>query len=141
MCAAEPLSSRQINPPMTLAKRMHNIYDHVTFQQFMQRGFLMTLCSMHHTQGLELFLFLKLTVNGLILLFRFILLRKPPTILKLICAIIVFIGLIFSLIPTISGLDKGAAEDKEQYMQQPELNRILWPLIFMFGFVSTVCGS
>lgn len=61
---------------------------------------------------------------------------KKPTVLRFICAIIVFVGLIFSLIPTITGLDKGAAEQKEQYMQQPPLHRVLWPLIFMLGFVS-----
>ena len=67
---------------------------------------------------------------------RFVLLRKKPTFLKFICAVAVFVGLIFSLIPTIAGLDKGAADAKEQYMQQPKVDRILWPLIFMFGFVS-----
>lgn len=67
---------------------------------------------------------------------RFILLQKRPTLLKFLCAVVVFVGLIFSLMPTITGLDKGAAEAREQYMQQPKADRILWPLIFMFGFVS-----
>lgn len=69
-------------------------------------------------------------------LYRLVLLRKKPTALKFICAVIVFIGLIFSLIPTIAGLDTGAVTAKERYMEQPKLHRILWPLIFMFGFVS-----
>lgn len=72
-----------------------------------------------------------------LIVIRFVILRKRPTALKLICAVVVFIGLIFSLIPTITGLDKGAEDAKEQYLLQPKSHQILWPLIFMFGFVSS----
>ena len=66
---------------------------------------------------------------------RFILLRKRPTLIKLICAIVVFLGLILSLVPVMSEMDKSTTEGKDEYLQQKLVARILWPLCFMFGFV------
>lgn len=67
---------------------------------------------------------------------RFILLRKRPTLLKFICAMVVFGGILFSLIPIIAGMDEESEKGKEQYLQQSRLGQILWPFCFMFGFVS-----
>lgn len=70
-------------------------------------------------------------------LFRVIILRKKPTLLKIIAAGIVLLGLILSLIPVITGMDKSSAKGKAGWLSQPTLGRILWPLCFMIGFVST----
>ena len=67
-----------------------------------------------------------------------VILRKRPTLLKLICAGIVLLGLILSLIPVITGMDKATADQKNAWLNQPTVARILWPLCFMFGFVSLV---
>lgn len=75
------------------------------------------------------------TVFVLLFLSRFILLRKRPQLIKLICAIVVFLALILSLIPVITG--KGdSSNDTSAYLKQSTVARILWPLCFMFGFVS-----
>ncbi len=66
---------------------------------------------------------------------RFVILRHRPTLLKLSCALFVFLGLILSLIPTITGMEKGSSANNE-WLQQSRLGQILWPLCFMFGFVS-----
>jgi len=62
-------------------------------------------------------------------------LRKRPTVLKLLCAIAVLLGLLFSLLPVISGMDE---DSKEEYFAQSKLSQILWPLCFMLGFVSVI---
>ena len=67
---------------------------------------------------------------------RLLLLRKKPTLLKLCCAGVVLVGLILSLIPVIAGMDKEGESGKQAWLQQPIVGRILWPLCFMFGFVS-----
>lgn len=69
---------------------------------------------------------------------RLVLLRKKPTLLKLCCAGVVLVGLILSLIPVIAGMDKEGESGKQAWLQQPIVGRILWPLCFMFGFVSLV---
>ena len=69
---------------------------------------------------------------------RLLLLRKRPTLLKLCCAGVVLLGLILSLIPVIAGMDKEGESGKQAWLQQPIVGRILWPLCFMFGFVSLV---
>ena len=71
-----------------------------------------------------------------LLYYRLIILRKKPTLLKLLCALMVFIALILSLIPVITGMDEGGKEGKQTWLQQSTASRILWPLCFMFGFVS-----
>ena len=67
--------------------------------------------------------------------FRLILLRKRPTLIKLICAVVVFVGLIFSLVPVITGMNSSSSGGKDEYLKQSTLARILWPLCFMIGFV------
>ena len=67
---------------------------------------------------------------------RLVLLRKKPTLLKLCCAGFVLLGLILSLIPVIAGMDKESESGKQAWLKQPIVGRILWPLCFMFGFVS-----
>lgn len=65
-----------------------------------------------------------------------LILRKKPTLLKLFSAGIVVLGLILSLIPVITGLDKDSANGKKEWLLQSTASRILWPLCFMIGFVS-----
>ena len=69
---------------------------------------------------------------------RLVILRKKPTIVKLIAAGVVLVGLILSLIPVITGMDKGSADAKQKWLQQSTASRILWPLCFMLGFVSAL---
>ena len=66
---------------------------------------------------------------------RVIILRKKPTVLKVIAAGVVLLGLILSLIPVIAGLDKDSADHKQDWLKQSTIKRILWPLCFMLGFV------
>lgn len=72
------------------------------------------------------------------LLYRLIVIRKRPTLLKLCCSGAVLLGLIISLIPIMSG-DNSDPEDKQAWLQQPIAARVLWPLCFMFGFVRLLC--
>ena len=65
---------------------------------------------------------------------RFIFLRKRPTVLKFICALLVLLGLVLSVIPVIFNMDKDSGSD--DWKKQSTVGRILWPLCFMFGFVS-----
>ena len=69
---------------------------------------------------------------------RLILLRKRPQLIKLICALVVFLALVLSLVPVITGMD---SSDKHAYLQQGIVARVLWPLCFMFGFVRTNCTA
>ena len=69
---------------------------------------------------------------------RLVILRKKPTIVKLIAAGVVLVGLILSLIPVITGMDKDSADAKQKWLQQSTVSRILWPLCFMLGFVSAL---
>ncbi|CAI8027747.1 Crt homolog 2 [Geodia barretti] len=66
------------------------------------------------------------------IIFRLILLRKRPQLIKLMCAVVVFLGLVLSLIPVITGMD---ASDNSSYLNQNSAARILWPLCFMLGYV------
>ena len=76
------------------------------------------------------------THTCIIIIFRFLILRKKPTVLKVVAAGCVVVGLILSLIPVISGMDKDSAHGKQEYLKQPTASRILWPFCFMIGFVS-----
>lgn len=68
---------------------------------------------------------------------RLLILRKKPTRLKLLCALVVFVGLFISLIPTIfPQVDPKAEKTKNE---AHGASRVLWPIIFMLGFVSTSC--
>jgi len=68
---------------------------------------------------------------------RLVILRKKPTRLKLLCALVVFVGLFVSLIPTIfPQVDPKAEKTKNE---THGASRVLWPIIFMLGFVSTSC--
>ena len=69
---------------------------------------------------------------------RLVILRKKPTIVKLIAAGVVLVGLILSLIPVITGMDKNSADAKQKWLLQSTVSRILWPLCFMLGFVSAL---
>ena len=62
-------------------------------------------------------------------------LRKRPQLIKLLCAVVVFLGLILSLVPVMAGLDKDS-DNSDSYLKQSTVARILWPMCFMFGFVS-----
>ena len=73
-----------------------------------------------------------------IYILRLLILRKKPTILKLVSAGIVIVGLVLSLIPVIFGLDADSADKKKEWLLQSTASRILWPLCFMIGFVSTL---
>ena len=65
---------------------------------------------------------------------RFVILRKRPTRLKLLCAIAVFVGLFVCLIPTIFySVDPKA---KKTTNEADGVSRVMWPIIFMLGFVS-----
>jgi drug/metabolite transporter (DMT)-like permease len=70
----------------------------------------------------------------LTIIFRLVLLRKRPQLIKLICAAVVFLGLVLSLIPVITDMDK-SSNDNSSFLKQSTLARILWPMCFMFGFV------
>jgi len=69
----------------------------------------------------------------LTILFRFAILKKKPTLIKLICGILVVVGLFICLLPTIfpsighssSGSSGGATG----------VGKVLWPMCFMLGFV------
>ena len=66
---------------------------------------------------------------------RVLIVRKRPTLLKLLCGIAVVISLFVCLIPTIfPSVDPKAGKTKTE---SHGVSRIMWPLIFMLGFVST----
>ena len=61
-------------------------------------------------------------------------LRKKPTFLKLLCALVVFISLFICLIPTIlPEVDRKAEKTKTS---AHGVSRVMWPIILMLGFVS-----
>lgn len=67
---------------------------------------------------------------------RFLFLKKIPTGRKLLSAIAVVLGLFICLIPTFSSqID---SEGKSHLGGATGVGRVLWPLAFMLGFVSTV---
>lgn len=69
----------------------------------------------------------------LTVLFRFVLLQKRPTRLKLFCAVVVVVALFICLIPTIFPSVDPKAE-KTKY-ETHGVSRVLWPIIFMLGFL------
>lgn len=69
---------------------------------------------------------------------RLIILRKRPTWLKLGAAGAVLIGVAVSIIPVLAGMDEKSKQGDEKWQIQPTAARILWPLCFMLGFVSSV---
>ena len=69
--------------------------------------------------------------------FRVIIIRKRPTLLKLLYGLAVVIGLFVCLIPTIfPGVDPKAEKTKTE---THGVSRVMWPIIFMLGFVSILC--
>ena len=67
---------------------------------------------------------------------RFLFLKKIPTRRKLLSAIAVVLGLFICLIPTFSSqIDPQGAS---HLGGATGVGRVLWPLAFMLGFVSTV---
>ena len=74
----------------------------------------------------------------IVLLFfrRVLIVRKRPTLLKLLCGLAVVVGLFVCLIPTIfPSVDPKAEKTKNE---AHGVSRVMWPLIFMLGFVSTL---
>ena len=68
---------------------------------------------------------------------RVLIVRKRPTLLKLLCGIAVVIGLFVCLIPTIfPSVDPKAEKTKTE---AHGVSRVMWPIIFMLGFVSILC--
>jgi len=62
--------------------------------------------------------------------------RKRPTLLKLLCGLAVVVGLFVCLIPTIfPAVDPKAGKTKTE---AHGVSRVMWPLIFMLGFVSNL---
>ena len=69
--------------------------------------------------------------------FRVIIIRKRPTLLKLLYGLAVVIGLFVCLIPTIfPSVDPKAEKTKTETQG---VSRVMWPIIFMLGFVSILC--
>ena len=64
-----------------------------------------------------------------------LILRKKPTLLKLSCGVIVVVGLFICLIPTIFPDVDPKVEKRKNDAQG--VSRVMWPMIFMLGFVST----
>ena len=68
---------------------------------------------------------------------RVLIVRKRPTLLKLLCGLAVVVGLFVCLIPTIfPSVDPKAEKTKTE---THGVSRVMWPLIFMLGFVSALC--
>ena len=65
---------------------------------------------------------------------RLLIVRKKPTLLKLSCGVIVVVGLFICLIPTIFPKVDPKAEKTKNNAQG--VSRVMWPIIFMLGFVS-----
>ena len=62
--------------------------------------------------------------------------RKRPTLLKLLCGLAVVVGLFVCLIPTIfPSVDPKAEKTKTE---AHGVSRVMWPVIFMLGFVSAL---
>ena len=62
--------------------------------------------------------------------------RKRPTLLKLLCGLAVVVGLFVCLIPTIFPSVDPKAE-KTQH-EAHGVSRVMWPVIFMLAFVSAL---
>ena len=62
--------------------------------------------------------------------------RKRPTLLKLLCGIAVVVGLFVCIIPTIFPSVDPKAEKTKTENEAHGVSRVLWPLVFMLGFVS-----
>lgn len=65
---------------------------------------------------------------------RYIILRKGVSRARLVCTIIVLIGLFISLEPTIFNIN-GTNESSHQRSDLSPFEQVLWPIIFMFGFL------
>ena len=67
--------------------------------------------------------------------FRYFLLGKRPTIIKAVCALVVCVAEVASLIPTlVSGLETQAQRQEDGGAQGTW--RIIWPLFFISSLVS-----
>ena len=68
---------------------------------------------------------------------RLIILRRKPTLLKLLCSLAVVIGLFICIIPTLfPKLDRDITE--ETTFEIATFSRVMWPIIFMLGSVRSV---
>ena len=55
--------------------------------------------------------------------------------LKFVCALLVILGLVLSVIPVIFNMDEESG-NSDAWKRQSTAGRILWPLCFMVAFVS-----
>jgi len=70
----------------------------------------------------------------LTVLFRLIILRRKPTLLKLLCSFAVIIGLFICIIPTVFPEIDSKISD-ETTIEIDSFSRVVWPIIFMLGSV------
>ncbi len=56
--------------------------------------------------------------------------------LKGLSAVTVVIGLLLSLVPVVAQFDDHSKGGNEAFFKEPIVSRILWPAVFMIGFVS-----
>lgn len=62
---------------------------------------------------------------------RILIVRKKPSRQKLLSGLVVMIGLFISLIPSV--LSDFSNRDQDEV---DGISRVMWPIMFMFGFVS-----
>lgn len=67
---------------------------------------------------------------------RVIILRKKPNLVQGFSAAAVFLALFLCLIPDIFNLDEPRCAGSNTSSKASGAGRVLWPLCFMFGFVS-----
>lgn len=70
----------------------------------------------------------------LTVLFRLIILRRKPTLLKLLCSFAVVIGLFICIIPTVFPKIDHETSDETTF-QVAAFSRVMWPIIFMLGSI------
>lgn len=129
---------------MFVVRRKSITYDDLTFPQWQfmliglcdaLNGILIVFAAPPNRTAPFLQAILGNIVIPLTIILRLLILRKKPTILKILAAGFVIVGLVLSLIPVITGMDKDSKSENQDWLDQPTANRILWPLCFMIGFV------
>lgn len=66
----------------------------------------------------------------LTILFRIVIVHKKPSRQKLLCGLVIMIGLFISLIPTI--FSDANSKDQDEV---DDISRVMWPIMFMLGFI------
>ena len=64
-------------------------------------------------------------------------LKKRPTLRKFICGMLVVVGLFICLLPSIFPSTNPTKSD-DDHGGATGIAKVLWPMCFMFGFVSTI---